>query len=150
MNDSETIPGSQPPLTREMIEHLRATASWDVVHRAVGSGTFPARIYTVRRSLKHLERDLALLPPATAAPAGNSAALLELRANIRLLRSAVNPLPDQIREITKLPRVVLPAQRDEPRAAAVAALYLRAVGGEFSAPGFGNFVATLQAGEPLV
>jgi cyclic beta-1,2-glucan synthetase len=149
MNDSETIPGSQPPLTREMIEHLRATASWDVVHRAVGSGTFPARIYTVRRSLKHLERDLALLPPATAAPAGNSAALLELRANIRLLRSAVNPLPDQIREITKLPRVVLPAQRDEPRAAAVAALYLRAVGGEFSAPGFGNFVATLQAGEPL-
>jgi hypothetical protein len=149
MNDSETIPGSQPPLTGEMIENLRATASWDVVHRPVGSGTFPARILSVRRSLKRLEQDLSLLPATPAASPGTSSALLELRANIRLLRSAINPLSDQIREITQLPRVVLPAQRDEPRAVAVAALYLRAVNGKFSAPGFSAFVAALQAAEPL-
>jgi len=149
MNDSETIPGSEPPLTGEMIEHLRATASWDVVLRPVGASAFPARILTAQRDLKQLEQDLSLLPPASAAPPGNTAALLELRANMRLLRSAAKPLSDQIRELAQLPRVVLPAQRDEPRALAVAALYLRAVNGDFSAPGLSAFVSALQAGESL-
>jgi hypothetical protein len=148
MNDSETIPGSEPPLTGEMIEHLRATASWDVVLRPVGASAFPARILTAQRDLKQLEQDLSLLPPASAAPPGNTAALLELRANMRLLRSAAKPLSDQIRELAQLPRVVLPAQRDEPRALAVAALYLRAVNGDFSAPGLSAFVSALQATSP--
>jgi len=149
MTDTAAIPESQPPLTGEMIERLRVTASWEVVHRPAGAGTFPARILAVRRSLKRLEQDLSLLSAAPTPPTGNSSALLELRANIRLLRSAVNPLSDQTREIAQLPRVVLPAQRDEPRAAAVAALYLRATNGNFSAPGFSAFVGALQATEPL-
>jgi cyclic beta-1,2-glucan synthetase len=149
MIDTATIPQSQPPLTGEMIEHLRATASWDVVHRPAGASTFPARIVAAHRALRQLELDLSLLPAAPAGPAGNSSALLELRANIRLLRAAVNPLFDQIREIAQLPRVVLPAQRDEPRAVAVAALYLRAVNRDFSASGFEAFIRAFQEQEPL-
>jgi cyclic beta-1,2-glucan synthetase len=149
MTDTATIPEPQPPLTGEMLEQLRAVASWDVVHRPAGAGTFSARVLAARRALKQLEHDLALLPAKPASPAGNSSALFELRTNIRLLRSAVKPLSEQIREIARLPRVVLPAQRDEPRASAVAALYLRAVGGEFSAPGFGAFINAVQEHEPL-
>jgi cyclic beta-1,2-glucan synthetase len=149
MTDTAAIPQPQPPLTGEMLEHLRATASWDVVHRPTGASTFPTRVLAARRALKRLEHDLVLLPAAPVAPAGNSSALLELRANIRLLRSAVNPLSDQIREIAQLPRIVLPAQRDEPRAAAVAALYLRAVSREFSTPGFVAFIQAFQEQESL-
>src|SRR5580658_5833779 len=149
MIDTATIPQSQPPLTGEMIEHLRSTASWDVVHRPAGTSTFPARILAARTALKQFEHDVSKLPAAASASTPNSSTLLEIRANIRLLRSAVKPLTEQIRQIAHLPRVVLPAQRDEPRAAAVAALYLRAVSGQFSAPSFGAFVVALQAGEPL-
>jgi hypothetical protein len=65
---------------------------------------------------------------------GNSR-FLELRANARMLRAAVRALSDSLKDvIARLPRVVLPAQKDEPRAAAVATAYLRAVDGDFSAP----------------
>jgi cyclic beta-1,2-glucan synthetase len=149
MTDIATIPQPQAPLTSEMLEHLRTTASWEVIHRPVGAGTFPARVLSAKRTLKQLESDLALLPKTSAAPTGSSAALFELRANIRLLRSAVVGLPEQHRGITKLPRVVLPAQRDEPRIAAVAVLYLRAVGGRFSAQSLSAFIQALQVNEPL-
>jgi cyclic beta-1,2-glucan synthetase len=149
MTDTATIPEAQPPLTGEMIEHLRATASWDVVHRPAGASAFKARILAARVALKQLEHDVSKLPAAPSASTANSPALLELRANIRLLRSAVNPLSEQARQIDQLPRVVLPAQRDEPRAASVAALYLRAVNGHFSVPSFAAFVGALQTSEPL-
>jgi cyclic beta-1,2-glucan synthetase len=149
MTDTATIPQPQPPLTGEMLEHLRSTASWDVMHRPVGSSTFPTRVLVARRTLRRLEHDLALLPAAPKGPAGNSSSLLELRANIRLLRSAVDPLLDQLKEISQLPRIILPAQRDEPRAAGVAALYLRAVSREFSASGFVAFIQSFQKQEPL-
>jgi hypothetical protein len=149
MTDSVTIPEIQQPLTGEMLEHLRAAASWDVVHRPTSTGSFPARVLTARVTLKQLEQDLSLLPSAPASPAGNSSALLELRANVRLMRSAAKAVSDRPRVIARLPRVVLPAQRDEPRAAAVAALYLRAVRGDFSAPGFRTFMDAMQAHEPL-
>ena len=149
MNDQPAIPESQPTLTAEMTEHLRAIASWDVMHRPSGPTTFPARVLAARKTLKQLEHDLALLPPSTHSPAGSSSALLELRANARLLRSAANGVSNRNREISRLPRVVLPAQRDEPRGAAVSALYLRAVGSNFNAEGFCAFVQAIQTHEPL-
>jgi cyclic beta-1,2-glucan synthetase len=149
MNDTATSPQPQPPLTAEMLEHLRAVASWDVMHRPTGHSAFPARVLAAKNGLKQLEHDLSLLPPANATPSGNSAALLEIRANIRLLRAAVNELPDQQREFLQLPRVMLPAQRDEPRAVAVASLYLRASGGNFTAEGVEAFLIAYQAIDPL-
>jgi cyclic beta-1,2-glucan synthetase len=150
MTDTATIPPPQPPLTGEMLEHLRAIASWDVMHRPAGPSTFPERIRAARQALKQLEHDVSLLPATPTAPAGNSAALLELRANLRLLRSAVSAVSDQRREIVRLPRIMLPAQRDEPRVAAIAALYFRAVGGDFSGPGFRVFMEAIQTHEPLI
>jgi cyclic beta-1,2-glucan synthetase len=151
MNESTTIPHppSPPPLTADMLEHLRVAASWDVMHRPSGPSTFPARVRAALAALKQLESDLALLPRASATATGNSAALLEIRSNIRLLRGAVKSMVEQHRETARLPRVLLPAQRDEPRVAAVATLYLRAAGGEFSAPVFAAFIQALQAHEPL-
>ena len=149
MTDTATIPEAQHPLSDEMLEHLRTAASWDVVQRPVGKGTFPARLETARLLLKQLERDLTLLPPANASPSSNDSALLELRANARMMRSAVSGLADQPHIIARLPRVVLPAQRDEPRAAAVAALYLRASSGAFSGEDFRVFMDAMQAHEPL-
>ena len=106
MTDIATIPDAQQPLSNEMLEHLRAASSWDVVQRPMGKGTFPARIATARRSLKQLEHDLALLPQAPATPSTNSAALLEIRANARMMRSAVSGLVNQLHVIARLPRVV--------------------------------------------
>jgi hypothetical protein len=149
MIDTATIPETQQSLPGEMLEQLRAVATWDLVQRPTSPGTFPARVLASRRALKQLEHDLSLLPAAPASNSGNTAALLELRANARMMRSAANALSGQPRVIARLPRVVLPAQRDEPRAASVAALYLRTVNGDFSAPGFHAFMEAMQAQEPL-
>ena len=149
MTDTATISDTQQPLSNEMLELLRAASSWDVIPRPTGKGTFPARIATARRALKQLEHDLALLPQTPSSPSSNSAALLELRANARMMRAAVSGLVNQLHVISRLPRVLLPAQRDEPRAAAAAALYLRAVHGNFSGLSFRAFMEAMQAHEPL-
>ncbi len=143
------MPQSREALPAEAADFLRTAASWDVMHRPTGPSTFPARVLGARKALAQLERDLALLPASRPSSEGNSAALLELRANARLLRSAAKGLSNRDREIGRLPRVVLPAQRDEPRAAAIVALYLRAVGGNFEPEGFSAFVEAVQAHEPL-
>jgi cyclic beta-1,2-glucan synthetase len=149
MPDTEAIPETQQPLSDEMLEHLRAASSWDVIQRPNTAGTFPARVLAARRALKMLERDLALVRTAPGQVSDSSAALLELRANARMLRSAVRVLADRSRIVAQLPRVVLPAQKDEPRAASVAADYLRAVGGDFSAKNFRAFVHAYQQHDPL-
>ena len=149
MTDTTTVPETLQLLTNEMLELLRAAASWDVIQRPKAAGTFPARVLAVRRALKLLERDLALVRTVPGQAADSSAALLELRANARLLRSAVRVVADRARIVAQLPRVVLPAQKDEPRAASVAASYLRAVGGEFSAKNFRAFAHAFQQREPL-
>jgi len=149
MIESATISEPSTFLTREILEHLRTVSSQDVIFRPTTVGSFPARILAARLALKQLEHDLALMPAAGGSPSGTSSALLELKSGIRLLRSAAASIFEQRREIAKLPRVLLPAQKDEPRATAVAALYLRAVNGEFSAPSFRAFMDAIQSHEPL-
>ncbi len=51
--------------------------------------------------------------------------------------------------IDRLPRVLFPTGKDEPRIAAVARVYLNAVDGAFAAPTFCVFVNAMQAREPL-
>ena len=149
MINTPTIPETVQPLTGALLECVRAAESWDVVYRPATPGTFPARVRAARLALKALELDLASLR-ASSAPAGSSnSALLELRANARLLRAALRAVADRPQEIARLPRVDLPAQKDEPRAAAVATAYLRAVDGDFSAPVVRNLIRALQAHDPL-
>ena len=159
MTDSAPILDPQQPLVSPLLEHLRdaarAAASWDVVHRPNTASTFPARVRAAQNALKLLEADLASLPMADAAagdahPTAQSSALLELRENYRLLRSAITGVSDSPRVVARLPRIILDAQHDEPRASASAETYLRAVDGDFSAPTLRTFIDELQTHEPLV
>jgi hypothetical protein len=149
MIDTPTIPETAQPLTDELLECVRVAASWNVVHRPSTPGTFPARVRATHRALKALEQDLALLRPSSETADSSNPALLELRANARLLRSAVRSVADMPRVVARLPRVMLPAQKDEPRAAAIATAYLRSVNGNFSGPAFRELIRSLQTLDPL-
>ncbi|MGA2651786.1 MAG: glucoamylase family protein [Terracidiphilus sp.] len=149
MIDTPTIKETGQPLSGALLECVRVAASWDVVYRPAEQGTFPDRVRTAHRSLKALQRDLALLSPSPGPAENSNSALLELRTNARLLRAAVRAVSDRPKVIARLPRVILPAQKDEPRAAAIATAYLRAVNGDFSASAFKHLIHALQAHDPL-
>jgi hypothetical protein len=74
----------------------------------------------------------------------------DLRENYRLLRSALNGVADSPRVLDRLPRILLQENQDEPRAAASAEAYLRAVDGDFSAPSLRAFIEELQVQESLI
>jgi cyclic beta-1,2-glucan synthetase len=159
MNDTVTIPNRQKPLSSDALEHLhqaaRAAASWNVVHRPISASTFPARVRAAQNAIKQLEKELA--SPRTVDTAtgymqatSHSSALADLRENYRLLRSAINGMTDSPRVISRLPRIVLDGNQDEPRAAATAGTYLGAVEGDFSVPTLRTFIEELQVHEPLI
>ena len=149
MIDTPTIPKTGEPLSSELLECVRAAASWDVVHRPAKPGAFPARIRAAHRALQALELDLAKLHSSSEPAESPNATLLELRANARMFRAAVRAVSDRPQIVARLPRVVLPADKDEPRVAAIAMAYLRAVDGNFSAPAFRDFIHALQVHDPL-
>ncbi|MGH9598266.1 MAG: hypothetical protein ACRD27_00265, partial [Terracidiphilus sp.] len=147
----------QEALPGEEMERLRAAAaaaaSWDVTPRPRTSCAFLKRVRAARGRLKLLEKFLADQPmPRRENDPGTTAfrsVLFDLSANLRLLRSAVSAVSGRRRQITRLPRIVLTGRKDEPRVAAVANAYLRAVDGDFSVPAFHAFMHALQAREPL-
>jgi len=149
MIDTPAIPETAQPLSDALLECVRAAAAWDVVYRPATPGTFPARVRAARRALEALELDLASVRSSSAPEGTSNAALLELKSNARSLRAAFRTVSNQPQEIGRLPRVDLPAQKDEPRAAAVATAYLRAVDGDFSAPDFRDLIQALQAQDPF-
>ena len=149
MTDTATIPGTKPPLSDEALNSVRAAALWNVVHRPATAGTFPTRVLAAHRSLKELELNLASQQLAHDLVEGPTAALLEIKANIRQLRAAVKAVSDSPQSVARLPRIVVDNQPEEPRIAAVAELYLHSAGGEFSAQQFVAFVSTLQENQPL-
>src|SRR5580658_8518110 len=128
MTDTATIPDTQQ-FTDEMLRCLRVAKSWDVVHRPTTKGTFLARVVAARKALKLLERDLGLLQIPPGAGTEHGSVLLDLKASVRRLRAAVRAMSDAQQVVAGLPRIAVAEQPDEPRAAAVAALYLRAAEG---------------------
>ncbi|HUB00218.1 MAG TPA: glucoamylase family protein [Terracidiphilus sp.] len=143
--------------TQDRLESSRSAAgiaaTWPVAPRPSGKFAFLRRVSAARRNLELLEKFLTR-PPAMYMSedprmASCRAALQELRANFRLLRSAVASIVERRGQIARLPRVIAAGRQDEPRAAAAASIYLRAVDGEFSAPTFQVFVGALQAEDPL-
>jgi hypothetical protein len=149
MIETPAIPETAQPLSGALLECVRAATSWDIVHRPASAGAFPARVHAARRELNALEADLARLRTSSASEGSSSSALLDLRANARLLRAAVRAVSGDSEKIRSLPRVLLPAQQDEPRAASIATAYLRAVDAGFSAPEFRDFICALQEHDPL-
>jgi hypothetical protein len=146
---TRTIPESRPKLSDALLECVRDAASWDIVDRPATPGGFPARIAAARRKLELLERDLARVNGSRESNSDSNSALLELRANIRLLRGSVRTVSAKRQVIARLPRVDLPDRKNEQRAATIAAMYLRAVEGDFYEPTFREFVRVLQEQEPL-
>ena len=130
MIDTPTIPETGQPLSSALLECVRAAASWEVVPRPASSGTFPQRVHAAQNALKTLELELETVRNSSKSEVSSNSALLELRANARLLRAAARAVSDRPRVVARLPRVLLPAQKDEPRAATIASAYLRAVGRE--------------------
>ena len=149
MIETPAIPETAQSLSGALLECVRTAASWDVVHRPPSTGTFPDRVRAARNSLKALETHLARLGTSSASAGSSNSALLDLRANARLLRAALRGVTGDTQKIGRLPRVILPAQQDEPRAASIATAYLRAVDGSFVAPVFRDLISALQAHDPL-
>ncbi len=153
MNDTATMLDPQRLPNVENFENLsaaaRQSASWEVAFRPANAGTFPERVLARRREVLKLETELATLPPPTPESDECTLALRDLRANPRILRSAISAASIKPRDLLKLPRVMLPGGQDEPRVAAVCTLYLRAVHGDFSASTFTEFIRALQERDPL-
>lgn len=150
MTDSVTILDPQHALSGEKIEALRRAAreagSWDVALRPTGPGTFQQRVEAARRTVQRLEKELTSIPDDPGDP--RIAALLELRATPRLLRSAVSAVTPQPRDKDDLPRVLLNG-KEEPRVARLGAVYLRAIDGRATAASLTYFIRELQVYDPL-
>jgi cyclic beta-1,2-glucan synthetase len=157
MSEAGAIPPAQDTVDNETLERLHhaadAAAAWDVILRPRTAGHFPKRVRAARETLAQLEACLARQSvakmPSDPKLIARRAALLELGASRRMFRTAISAVSDQPRKIAQLPRLALVPRQDEPRIAAVARAYLRAVDGSFSALTFRTFIEFLQAHEPL-
>jgi cyclic beta-1,2-glucan synthetase len=157
MSDSVSIADLKQQVSADALERIydavRASGSWEVVLRPEGPGTFPSRVRAARHALGRLEKDLGRRVRPNAE--GNEPesrierALHALEANPRLLRSAIFAVSDRPKMVAQLPRVVGAGGQTEPRPAAAAALYLRAVDGDFSAETFRSFIKAYQTREPF-
>jgi cyclic beta-1,2-glucan synthetase len=131
----------------------REAERWEVLHRPENRGMFPLRVEARREALKKLEGELAQLPVSPSSTEKKipfHTELLDLRANPRLLRTAVSAVSDRPRLVAGLPRVVWEQRKkEEPRVATIAAAYLRAVDGVFSGPSLTEFLRKLQTREAL-
>jgi hypothetical protein len=149
MTDTATIHDARLPLSSEMIESLRSVESWDIIHRPDKPTRFHARIIAARSTLKQLEDNLASSTAVSPATEEIYSTFSELRANFRLLRSAIHAMPENPRVVSRLPRVIHSGQQEELRVAAIADIYFRASNWNFSAMEFQSFIRALQAHEPL-
>ena len=153
MTDTATIldPQSSPrgELSEELSLAARKASSWEVAFRSANSTAFKQRVQARRNELLKLEVDLAALPPASAPADETMIALLDMRANPRLLRSSISAVTVKPRDMEKLPRVMLPNRQDEPRVVSISAIYLRAVRGDLSQATLTTWIRALQAHDPL-
>jgi hypothetical protein len=157
IDSTRTLDSQQPPQDNQLEElrqAARSTLAWDVELRPESPGKLLGRVQAARRALQQLEQRLAAMPKDSSAdPHSRSpvdAALLELRENARLVRTAAVGASTIPRGTVKLPRVVVSGPQEEPRAAALAAVYLRAAAFNFSTESLALFLDELQAEEPLM
>ncbi len=132
----------------KLLQAAHSSATWEVIVRPQGPGSFPQRIAATRQALRSLENDLASLPELSIS-GETLKELMELRAHPRLLRSAIAAVTPHPRNSEELPRINLSGGGDEPRVATVAATYLRAVNGATSTTSLTAFLGVVQSHEPL-
>ncbi|MGD0832319.1 MAG: glycosyl transferase, partial [Terracidiphilus sp.] len=149
MTNIASISDARQPLESNMHEQSRVIESWDIIHRPAVASRFPLRVVAARDGFKRLERSINMSSATLTVLEDYRSALYEFRSSSRLLRSAIRTLLDEHQVVNRLPRVVLPEQQDEPRVAALATLYLRAVDGNFSVSTFCAFIHAVQEHEPI-
>jgi len=153
MTDNVTILDPQHSLSQEaregVLKAVAAAASWDVAVHPTKPSTFQKRVAAARASIQRMEKQLAELPNSPAESDRRIIGLLDLRANPRVLRSAVVGVDPKPRDRDFLPRVVLSGREDEPRVATLVASYLRAVHGHAEAVSFTAYLRALQTHDPL-
>jgi hypothetical protein len=157
MSDEGAGFGTDETIEHETLERLRraadAAANLEVIPRPPVASHFPRRVRSARLALAQLEAHMARqsveIVPIDPQLLARRSALLELGASHRTFRAAITAVSDKPRQVALLPRVTPGLRQDEPRIAAVARGYLRAVDGTFSAPTFRAFVQFIQAHEPL-
>src|ERR1035437_3563461 len=109
MTDTATMLDShQAPSGDSLSEISRAAnvaASWEVVARPTNAGSFQSRVLAARRAILSLELDLFPLPHAPAdAMDSRMIALLDLRANPRLLRSGITAVSGKSKDMAERKR----------------------------------------------
>jgi cyclic beta-1,2-glucan synthetase len=123
------------------------TRAWTVVHRPQGRSAFSARVEAARNSFDQLYSRLAARP-STQHASFSPDPLIEIRENPRLLRSVLAEVSSMRKPLDNLPRAI-GENGEEPRIAAISAVYLEATGGAWSPEAFSIFLSEIQRDEPL-
>src|SRR5882762_6516220 len=124
MTETASTVDLEQPLDSNQLDEFRKAANaaraWDIEHRPASNGAFVARVAALRREFRLLEVQLAKVPnrPSENQTASQSA-LFELKENFRVARTSTIAVSSIPKSITKLPRVIVPGQKDEPRVAAL-------------------------------
>ncbi len=150
-----SIQDTQNVLPKAEVEKLREAArsaeKWDVILRPNVGSSFAPRVAAARAELAKLERAMAAAAGLADSPSTpEETALFDLRQSPRLLRMVIADLSDKRRTIDRLPRVASANQREEPRIAKVAELYMQTMEGAFTETSFRIFMDEVQAFEPLL
>lgn len=154
MSDTATLLDYQGSISAEVRAELsvaaRSAASWDVELMPTSFGAFPKRVQSAREHLRVLEKQLGALPSANPENDPRLTALLDLRANPRMLRSALVGVTPRPKQREYLPLVPLPDGSNEPRVATLSSAFVKATHGEFMAVLFTWFVGEVQKHDPLL
>jgi cyclic beta-1,2-glucan synthetase len=133
-------------------EAVHEAGTWDVVYRPRTRFDLGDRIRAARQALAEIERKVARAYAGVSeagAAQERSSVLLEVRSNMRLLRSTMYSIKDSEKDVSRIPRIVRPAQEAGPRIGAIARLYLRSVEYTFSTESLSAFLRQVQATEAL-
>jgi cyclic beta-1,2-glucan synthetase len=162
MTDSASVLESKPQLDAQQAEALhkaaRAALAWDVEHRPSSPGAFASAVSAARKDARALESRMAGLSidelhaqmqNEQQAQNSRTAALLELKENGRLVRTATITVASISKDVVELPRVLNSGRSEEPRVAGLAAIYLEAIQFQFSTAGLDSFLREFQSSEPL-
>lgn len=136
-------------LSDELTASAAKAGNWDVAYRPTSAGNFHLRVAATKQAMLRLESELAALPGNVSNPTDRMIGLMDLRANPRLLRTAVVAGEVKAHDMLKLPRVMGTERPDEPRVVAISTIYLKAVQGDFTEASFTTFLQELQRHEPL-
>lgn len=145
MIESQFLPADEA--NERLLRAARETASLELVPRPTSSNTFFLRIHTAQGALRRLEKEIERTRVSSLQEGPRQAAIAELRANHRHLRSTIVAMQAIRHKATLFPRLRLNAHAEVPRIAVVAERYLGVVGSAFSAPSFCSFVGALQSYE---